>query len=119
MKSLENSMNEQILKLSNINSFLANLIGTKNHGVLKTLITIQFHLTNLNLTNLNPWTKWQVLLQWDWTWLWMWTRSSILWSSFKLWIYVDYGVLTQFGPNFWTNINSSTHILWNWITYCG
>jgi len=34
------------------------LIGTKNHGVLKTLTKIQSHHTNLNLTNHNPWTNW-------------------------------------------------------------
>jgi len=41
-------------------TFLTNLIRTKNHSVLKILIKIQFHRTNLNLTNLNSWTYWQV-----------------------------------------------------------
>jgi len=36
------------------------LIGTKNLGVLETLIKTQFHHTNLNLTNFKPWTNWQV-----------------------------------------------------------
>ena len=36
------------------------LIGTNNHGVLKTLNKIQFHQTNLNLTNLKFLTNWQV-----------------------------------------------------------
>jgi len=33
---------------------------TKNHGILKTLIKIQFHHKTLNLTNINPLTNWQV-----------------------------------------------------------
>ena len=39
---------------------LTILIGTKNLGVLETLIKIQFHHINLNLTNSNPWTNWQI-----------------------------------------------------------
>jgi len=38
------------------------LIGMKNHGILKTLTKIQSHHTNLNLTNHNPLTNWQVLI---------------------------------------------------------
>ena len=34
------------------------LIGTKNHGALKTLTKIQFSHTNLNLTNLKSLTNW-------------------------------------------------------------
>jgi len=36
---------------------LAILIGTKNHGVLKILIKIQFSHTNLKLTNPKPLTN--------------------------------------------------------------
>ena len=35
---------------------------TKNHGILKTLIKIQFHHKILNLTNINPLTNWQVFI---------------------------------------------------------
>jgi len=51
---LKNSMNEQILKFSNILDILTNFIGIKNHGVLKTLNKIQFQHINLNLTNPKP-----------------------------------------------------------------
>ena len=53
MESMEKSMNEQILKLSTSLPFPTNLIGIKNHCVIKILVKIQFHLTNLNLTNPN------------------------------------------------------------------
>jgi len=88
-------------KFSNFQSsltFLSNLIGTKNHGVLKTLIKIQFHRTNLNLTNPNFWQIDKFSLQWDLTWLWMWTQFSTLWFSFKLWIYVDSVSLPNLDP---------------------
>ena len=72
---------------------LTILIGTKNLGILKTLIKTQFHYTNLSLTNSKPWTNWQVFHSMDWTWMWMWPRSPILWFSSHPRIYVDSGTL--------------------------
>ena len=54
MQSLKNSMIDQMLEFQITLPFLTNLMGTKNHGVLKTLIKIQFHCINMNLINLNP-----------------------------------------------------------------
>jgi len=41
---------------------LTILMKTKNHGILKTLIKIQFHHKTLNLTNINPLTNLQVFI---------------------------------------------------------
>jgi len=40
--------------------FLVILIGAKNYDVLETLTKIQFHYTNLKLTNPKTWTNWKV-----------------------------------------------------------
>ena len=89
-------------------------IGTKNHGVLETLTKIQFHHTNLNLTNLKFLTNWQAFHSIDWTWMWMWPRFSTLWFSFKLWFYVDSDIFTQFGPISRANIDFRAYRSWNW-----
>ena len=42
-----------------IPTLLTILMKIKNHGILKTLIKIQFHHKTLNLTNINQLTNWQ------------------------------------------------------------
>ena len=51
-----NNKNEAVLPdtLLTIPDFSSHIDGNQDHGVLETLIKIQFHHTNLNLTNFKP-----------------------------------------------------------------
>ena len=55
-------MNEQIFRLSNILELTNQIDETNESWCLEDLIKIQFHRTNVNLINPNPWTNWQVLI---------------------------------------------------------
>ena len=105
------------LSLSNFwPTCLAVLIGIKNHGVLETWTKIQFHHNNWAwlIPNLEQIGKFS--FQENWTWIWMWPRSPTLWFNSNFWVYVDFSILTWFGCNSWTNIDSCTHRAWNWTT---
>jgi len=56
--------------------FLAILMETKNHGILKTMIKIQFHHKFWTWPIPNHWQIGKFLFQWDWTWRWCDTNSQ-------------------------------------------
>jgi len=97
------------LYLTHFQPFLIFLaILTKNYDVFDTLTKIQFHHNIFKLINPKSLTKWQVFTSRNWTWLWMWAWSPTLWFSFNFRICVDFGILTQFGPNSRADIDSYT-----------
>ena len=98
---------------------LVILIKTKNHGVLKTLTKSQFHHINLNLTNINSLTKWQVFISMKLNLNMNVTPNYYFVINSNFWIYIDFGIITQFGLISRVNIDSRTYRLWNWTTNFG